>query len=159
MLAYIALGGILGTLARYVLQGWLQARTGLATFPVGTLAINLAGSFAIGFIVRLATGSTVITPELRAGLTIGLSDKYHGKPLYEALLDRFRAKGLAGATVLRGVAGFVASNAMHTEKVLRLSLDLPMVIEVVETEDAIQAILPDLDEMIGGGLVTLERAR
>src|SRR5579884_3421410 len=66
MLAYIALGGILGTLARYVLQGWLQARTGLATFPVGTLAINLAGSFAIGFIVRLATGSTVITPELRA---------------------------------------------------------------------------------------------
>ena len=71
MLAYIALGGILGTLARYVLQGWLQARAGLATFPVGTLAINLAGSFAIGFIVRLATGSTVITPELRAGLTIG----------------------------------------------------------------------------------------
>jgi PII-like signaling protein len=90
---------------------------------------------------------------------IGETDKYHGKPLYEALLDRFRAKGLAGATVLRGVAGFGASSAIHTEKVLRLSLDLPMVIEVVETEDAIQAILPDLDEMIGGGLVTLERAR
>jgi PII-like signaling protein len=90
---------------------------------------------------------------------IGETDKYHGKPLYEALLDRFRAKGLAGATVLRGVAGFGASSAIHTEKVLRLSLDLPLVIEVVETEDAIQAILPDLDEMIGGGLVTLERAR
>jgi PII-like signaling protein len=89
---------------------------------------------------------------------IGESDKYDGKPLYEALLERFRAKGLAGATVLRGVAGFGASSVMHTEKVLRLSLDLPMIIELVETEEAIQAILPDLDEMIGGGLITLERA-
>lgn len=89
---------------------------------------------------------------------IGESDKYEGKPLYEALLERFRAKRLAGATVLRGVAGFGASSVMHTEKVLRLSLDLPMIIEVVETEEAIQAILPDLNEMIGGGLITLERA-
>jgi PII-like signaling protein len=90
---------------------------------------------------------------------IGETDKYRGKPLYEALLDRFRAKGLAGATVLRGVAGFGASSTVHTEKVLRLSLDLPLVIEVVETEEAIQSVLPDLDEMIAGGLVTLERAR
>lgn len=90
---------------------------------------------------------------------IGESDKYHGKPLYEALLERLRRKGLAGATVLRGVAGFGASSVVHTDKVLRLSLDLPLIIEVVETEEAIQAILPDLDEMIGGGLITLERAR
>lgn len=90
---------------------------------------------------------------------IGESDKHHGKPLYEALLEQLRKKGLAGATVLRGVAGFGASSAMHTEKVLRLSLDLPIIIEVVETEEAIQAVLPDLDEMIGGGLITLERAR
>src|SRR5712692_253246 len=90
---------------------------------------------------------------------IGESDKYHGKPLYEALLERFRAKGLAGATVLRGVAGFGASSKVHTDKILRLSLDLPLIIEVVETEEAIQAILPDLDEIIGGGLITLERAR
>jgi hypothetical protein len=90
---------------------------------------------------------------------IGESDKYHGKPLYEALLERLRQKGLAGATVLRGVAGFGASSVVHTDKVLRLSLDLPLIIEVVETEEAIQAILPDLDEMIGGGLITLERAR
>ena len=89
---------------------------------------------------------------------IGESDKYHGKPLYEVLLERFRKKGLAGATVLRGVAGFGASSKMHTDKVLRLSLDLPLIIEVVETEEAIQAILPDLDELIGGGLITLERA-
>src|SRR2546430_10031859 len=90
---------------------------------------------------------------------IGESDKYHGKPLYEALLERFRGKGLAGATVLRGVAGFGASSKMHTDKALRLSLDLPLILEIVETEEAIQSILPALDEMIGGGLITLERAR
>ena len=61
--------------------------------------------------------------------------------------------------MLRGVAGFGASSMMHTDKVLRLSLDLPLIIEIVETEAAIQSILPDLDEMIGGGLITLERAR
>jgi hypothetical protein len=87
------------------------------------------------------------------------SDKFHGQPLYEALLKKFREKGLAGATVLRGVAGFGASSTVHTDKILRLSLDLPLIIEIVETEEAIEAILPDLDEMIGGGLITLERAR
>ncbi len=71
MIVYIALGGVLGTLARYVLQGWVQQRSGLATFPVGTLAINLAGSFLVGFVIRLATGSTLIQPDLRAALTIG----------------------------------------------------------------------------------------
>jgi len=90
---------------------------------------------------------------------IGESDKHEGRPLYEALLELLRKKGLAGATVLRGVAGFGASSTMHTEKVLRLSLDLPLIIEIVETEEAIQKILPDLDKMIGGGLITLERAR
>jgi len=69
VILYIAVGGILGTLARYVLQGALQTRGG--AFPTGTLAINLAGSFLIGFIMRFATGSTVVTPELRGGLTIG----------------------------------------------------------------------------------------
>lgn len=90
---------------------------------------------------------------------IGESDRYQGRPLYEALLHRFRERGLAGATVLRGVAGFGASSTVHIDKVLRMSLDLPVIIEVVETEEAIQTILPDLDAMIGGGLVTLERAR
>ena len=90
---------------------------------------------------------------------IGESDKYQGKPLYDALVERLRAKGLAGATVLRGVAGFGASSTVHTDKILRLSLDLPIIIEVVETEEAIQKVLPDLDGMIGGGLITLERAR
>ena len=90
---------------------------------------------------------------------IGESDRYQGRPLYQALVERLREKGLAGATVLRGVAGFGASSTVHTDKVLRLSLDLPIIIEVVETEDAIQRIIPDLDDMIGGGLITLERAR
>lgn len=69
MIAYIAVGGILGTLTRYFVQGLLQTRGG--TFPTGTLAINIVGSFLLGFIMRLATGSTVVSPELRAGLTIG----------------------------------------------------------------------------------------
>jgi uncharacterized protein len=90
---------------------------------------------------------------------IGESDKVHGQPLYEVILRTLRERGLAGATVLRGVAGFGASSRIHTEKVLRLSLDLPIVIEVVETEEQVQAVLPLLDEMIGGGLITLERVR
>jgi uncharacterized protein len=90
---------------------------------------------------------------------IGESDKFEGRPLYEALIQLFRKRGLAGATVLRGVAGFGASARVHTEKLMRLSLDLPIIIEMVETEESIQAILPDLDRMIGGGLVTLERAK
>jgi fluoride exporter len=69
VLLYIAVGGLLGTLARYGLQGWIQPRAG--TFPTGTLIVNLAGSLALGFIIRYATGSTVVSPELRGGLTIG----------------------------------------------------------------------------------------
>lgn len=90
---------------------------------------------------------------------IGESDKHQGKPLYQAVVETLRQKGLAGATVLRGVAGFGASSTVHTDKVLRLSFDLPIIIEVVETEETIQRVLPDLDQMIGGGLITLERAR
>jgi PII-like signaling protein len=90
---------------------------------------------------------------------IGESDRYHGKPLYEALLEKFRSRGLAGATVLRGIAGFGASSKLHTDKILRLSMDLPLIIEIIETEEVIQGILPDLSEMIGGGLITLEKAK
>lgn len=95
---------------------------------------------------------------------IGESDRcqegeYKGQPLHEALVTLFRERGFAGATVLRGIAGFGASAKLHTDRILRLSLDLPIVVEVVEVEERIQEILPDLDRMIGGGLVTLERAR
>lgn len=84
---------------------------------------------------------------------------HKGKPLYEALVNFFRERGFAGATVLRGIAGFGASARVHTDRILRLSLDLPIIVEVVESEAAIQEVLPVLDGMIGGGLITLERAR
>jgi len=95
---------------------------------------------------------------------IGESDRvesgpHRGKPLYEGLLLTFKEQGFAGATVLRGIAGFGASARLHTSRVLRLSLDLPVVVEVVETEEKIQEVLPELDSLIGGGLVTLEKAR
>lgn len=90
---------------------------------------------------------------------IGERDKCDGKPLYEAIVHLLRQRGFAGATVFRGIMGFGASAGIHTEKVLRLSLDLPIVVECVETEEKIQAVLPELDRMIGGGLITLERAR
>jgi uncharacterized protein len=90
---------------------------------------------------------------------IGERDKHQGKPLYEAIVHLLRKRHFAGATVLRGIMGFGASAGIHTEKVLRLSLDLPLVVECIDTEEKIQAILPELDEMIGGGLITLERAR
>jgi uncharacterized protein len=87
-----------------------------------------------------------------------LEGAHAGKPLYQALLNLLRERGFAGATVLRGIAGFGATAKVHTDKILRLSLDLPIVLEVVETEEKIEAILPELDRLIGGGLITLERA-
>jgi uncharacterized protein len=90
---------------------------------------------------------------------IGERDRHEGQPLYEALVRLFRERGLAGATVLRGTAGFGSSSRTKTDRILRLSTDLPIVVEVVETEEAIEGVLPDLDRMIGGGLITLERAR
>ncbi len=94
---------------------------------------------------------------------IGESDRcregpYRGKPLYEALLNYFREHDFAGATVLRGIAGFGAHSRIHTDRILRLSLDLPVLVEVVASQARLQAALADLDRMIDGGLVTLERA-
>jgi uncharacterized protein len=90
---------------------------------------------------------------------IGESDKYRGRPLYKVIVELLRERHYAGATVLRAMTGFGASARVRTDRIEVLSLDLPIVIEVVETEERIQAILPELDEMIGGGLITLERAR
>ena len=82
--------------------------------------------------------------------------KYEGRPLWEALIRDFRDRGFAGATVIRGMSGFGANAHIRTALVELLSLDLPIIVEVVETEKNIRAVLPDLDEMIGAGLVTLE---
>ena len=90
---------------------------------------------------------------------IGESDRWHHQPLYEAIVLKAREVHLAGATVLRGPMGYGKSSRLHTAKILRLSMDLPLVIEIVDTEEKIQAFLPVLDEMMKGGLVTLERVR
>ena len=89
---------------------------------------------------------------------IGERDKYQGKPLYAAIVELLRARGYAGATVTRGIMGFGASSTVHSDRIEVLSLDLPIVVECIETAERIDAILPELDEMIGGGLITLERA-
>jgi len=90
---------------------------------------------------------------------IGESDKWHGKALHEALVEYFRKEGWSGATVLRGVAGYGSTSRYHSDKILRLSQDLPLVVEVVEDSERVERVLPKLDEMIGGGLVTLEKVR
>ena len=90
---------------------------------------------------------------------LGESDRWEHKPLYEAIVLKARELHLAGATVLRGPMGYGKSSRLHTAKILRLSMDLPLVIEIVDTEEKIQAFLPVLDEMMKGGLVTLERVR
>jgi PII-like signaling protein len=88
---------------------------------------------------------------------IGESDRWHGQPLYEAIVGLVRKEGLAGATVLRGIEGFGADSRLHTSRILRLSEDLPVVIEIVDTADNIDRVLPALDEMVGEGMVTTER--
>ena len=88
---------------------------------------------------------------------IGESDRHQHKPLYEAIVLKAREAHLAGATVLRGPMGFGKSSRLHTAKILRLSMDLPLVIEIVDSEAKIRAFLPALDGMITGGLVTLEK--
>ena len=88
---------------------------------------------------------------------IGESDRIKHKPLYQALVDLFRTNGFAGATVLRGVAGFGAHSVYHTDKLLRLSSDLPVIVEVIESRDRIDEIMPEIYTMMNGGLVTLEK--
>lgn len=87
---------------------------------------------------------------------IGESDRWHHQPLYEAIVFKARELGLAGATVLRGPMGFGANSHLHTSKILRLSMDLPMVIEIVDSAEKIKTLLPHLDEMVLEGMVTLE---
>ncbi|HJR58206.1 MAG TPA: DUF190 domain-containing protein [Vicinamibacterales bacterium] len=91
-------------------------------------------------------------------IIVGEADRWEGRPLYEAIVEEARRRGLAGATVWKGCMGFGAHSRMHTAKILRLSEDLPVVIEIVDAADKIEAFLPDLDRLVGEGLVTLERA-
>jgi len=89
---------------------------------------------------------------------IGEQDKWQGKPLYEAIIGLAREKGMAGATALKGFVGFGCKSRMHTAKLLRLSEDLPIIIEMVDSEEKISEFLPHLDEMVKEGLITIEKA-
>ena len=90
---------------------------------------------------------------------IGESDRWQGKPLYEAIILRAREMGIAGATMLRGMMGYGAASRIHTAKILRLSEDLPIVVEIVDSKEKITALLPTIEEMVQEGLVTLENVR
>ncbi len=89
---------------------------------------------------------------------VGESDRWKGKPLFEAIVREARRQGLAGATVFRGFEGFGARSRIHTSRILRLTEDLPILVEIVDSEDKIQAFLPVLDDMVQEGLVTVEKA-
>jgi len=88
---------------------------------------------------------------------LGESDHWHGKPLYQAIVARMRERGLAGATVLRGIEGFGAKQHLHTSRILSLSEDLPVLIEAVDSEAKVRGIIPEIDKMLGDGLMTLEK--
>ena len=90
---------------------------------------------------------------------LGESDHWHGKPLHLALIEAARKQGLAGATVLRGIEGYGANSVIHTTRFLEFSSDLPIVVEIVDVEDKVNAFLPTIDEMVGEGMATVERVR
>ena len=90
---------------------------------------------------------------------IGESDMWEHRSLYMSLLELFRSKGLAGATVLKGIAGFGPDSIIHTASLFRLSPDLPIIIEIVDTEERLQTILPEIDRRMSGGLITMEKVR
>ncbi len=96
-------------------------------------------------------------PALLVRIYIGESDRWEGKPLYEAIVETLRSSGVAGATVLRGIEGYGRAARLHTAHVLRLSDDLPILIEVIDREDRLRAVLPQIDAMVDGGLITLEQ--
>jgi PII-like signaling protein len=104
--------------------------------------------------MRVLDGEMVL-----ARIFLGEADQWHHQPLYLALVERLRGDGFAGATVLRGISGFGARSVLHTTHLLDLSEDLPIVVEVVDTDAHIQRLLQILDEMVPGGLVTLEKVR
>lgn len=102
--------------------------------------------------------SKLIGEQVLMRIFIGESDRHGRTPLHEALVELFRREGFAGATVLRGVAGFGARSVYHTDKLLRLSADLPIVVEVVDSQERFNAIMPKIDAMMNGGMITLEKA-
>jgi len=104
--------------------------------------------------MRVLTGEQVLVR-----VFIGKDDTWHGRPLFLALIDRLRREGFAGATAVQGIAGFGPRSVMHTVHILRLSADLPILVEIVDTEERAEKLIPILDEMVDEGLVTMEKVR
>jgi len=102
--------------------------------------------------------TTLIGENVLMRIFIGEQDRFDHKPLYEALVELFRKEGFCGATVLRGISGFGAHRVYHTQHLLDLSADLPMIVEVVDCQEKIDAIIPSINEMMTGGMITLEKA-
>lgn len=102
---------------------------------------------------------TLVGDNVLMRIFIGESDRHGHQPLHEAIVNLLRREGIAGATVLRGIAGFGGRSVYHTDKILQLSSDLPLVIEVVDSQDNLDRIMPQLNEMMSGGMITLEKAR
>lgn len=101
--------------------------------------------------------ANLVEEQLLLRIFIGEGDRYHHKPLYEALVELLHAEGLAGATVLRGVCGFGGRRRLHSQKLLDLSADLPLVVEVVDTEQNLERVMPHIEAMMDGGMITLEK--
>jgi uncharacterized protein len=97
--------------------------------------------------------------QVLARVFIGESDKLDGKPLYQALIEMIRHERISGATVIRGILGFGASSHVHTANILRLSQDLPIIIEIIDTQENIDRVLPKIEASMGGGLITMEKVR
>ena len=102
--------------------------------------------------------SKLIGENVLMRIFLGEGDRYEHQPLYQALVELFRQEGFAGATVLRGLCGFGANRVFHSQRLLDLSADLPLIVEVVESEEKINAIMPRIDAMMAGGMITLEKA-
>ena len=102
--------------------------------------------------------SKLIGEQVLMRIFIGESDRHGRTPLYEALLELLRKEGIAGATVLRGISGFGAHHVCHTQKLLDLSANLPLVIEVIDSKEKLDAVMPLIDGMMEGGMITLEKA-
>lgn len=139
-------------------------RVGLRSVQRGRWIVSVSGGHSPGQQI-LAIRRVVMTHEKFEGervlmrIHVGESDKWHGKSLHEAIVEMLRKEGFSGATVLRGVGGFGGSSVYHTDKLLRMSQDLPIILEVIDTSERIEKILPRLDEMVEGGLITLEKVR
>jgi PII-like signaling protein len=157
MLGPLLSGNALVTLERAAVvvyrHGAGAAAEALAPWP-GTVAplSTLPG-------IRARSNMTINDDGMLLRVFIGESDRCEGKPLYEAIVQRARELGLAGATVLRGAEGFGAHSVVHKAKMLEMSSDLPIVVEIVDTSEKVSALLPHLDQMVGEGMITMENVR